>query len=210
MTLEEWNIAFQFSSAVLLGLTFAVGAGAIITGYFINKRQAVRIATLGSEVVEANRKANERAGRLELEAARQREKAAKAESDLLELQQRVKPRMFTDDQRRSLIDALKRSSPKGLVTITCVLGDGEGFAFASQVDEILKAADWPTTGVNQSVFVPQNPVGLGIVVQSAATVPPFVGALQRAFGSVGLALPISELATLTVGTTQLWIGNKPQ
>jgi hypothetical protein len=43
MSLEHWNTVLQFASAVLLGMTFAVGAGAIFTGYLIGKRQDERI-----------------------------------------------------------------------------------------------------------------------------------------------------------------------
>jgi hypothetical protein len=45
MSLESWNALFNFASAVLLGLTFAVGAGAVITGHFVNKRQSERLET---------------------------------------------------------------------------------------------------------------------------------------------------------------------
>src|SRR5438046_8263577 len=57
--LEDWNITLQFASLVLLGLTFAIGGGAIVTGYFVGKRQEVRIANAGRDAAEATKKAAE-------------------------------------------------------------------------------------------------------------------------------------------------------
>jgi len=86
MSLEQWNTVLQFSSALLLGLTFAVGAGAIFTGYLIGKRQDERLAVTERDAAEANKQAalagqgtasalaqaaaaNERAAGLEAKAA---------------------------------------------------------------------------------------------------------------------------------------------
>lgn len=46
MTLEEWNTVLKFGSAVLLGLTFAVGALTIFTSHILSKRQAVELERL--------------------------------------------------------------------------------------------------------------------------------------------------------------------
>ncbi len=185
MTLDSWNSLFQTLSIVLLFLTFAVGAGAVITSRKIAVREQSRLANAEQGTAEANKKAaeaaegtaraaadaaaaNERTVKLELETAQQRERAAKAERELLEVQERIKPRRLTDLSRAQLIAALRQANPKGLVTVNCVLGDGEGFAFATQIDETLKAAGWPTTGVNQSVYGGgANPIGFGVLVHSA-------------------------------------------
>lgn len=120
MTLEDWSTVFQFASVILLGLTFAIGAGAIWTSYLVGKRQQERIATAGQQAAEANEKAakategtakaladaanaNERAGKIELEAAQQRERAANAERELLELQEQMKPRRLTAEQRSRML-----------------------------------------------------------------------------------------------------------
>jgi hypothetical protein len=173
-------------------------------------KQAANAEKQAAQAGEGTAKALAQAAKLELEASQQRERAAKAEHDLLELQQRIKPRRFTAEQSRLLIDALKRSPAKGLVELDCVLGDVEGRAFAIQIDEILKAASWPSTGVNQAAFSGRNPIGFGTVVHAAVTAPPYALALQEAFESVGLPLDGAEDAKLAEGTLRILIGNKPQ
>src|SRR5262245_31940019 len=106
MSLQDWNTFFNFSSAVLLGLTFAIGAGAVITGHLVNQRQQERIARAQQGASDAAAKAAEAqkgadaanlaaakaqavTATLEIEAAKQREKATQAETALLELQARL-------------------------------------------------------------------------------------------------------------------------
>lgn len=122
--------------------------------------------------------------------------------------ERRKPRQITLQQRARLVEILS-AGPKGSVDIECVLGDGEGLAFANQIDEVLKAAGWTTTGVSQGVFTPTNPAGAGILVHSGRTAPPYAGALQHAFGSVGLPLGGLEQGQLPEGKVQILVGVKP-
>lgn len=227
-TLDSWNSLLQTLSVALLFLTFAVGAGAVMTSRRIAAREQTRLVNAEQSTAEANRRAaeaaegtaraaadaasaKERTVKLELEAAQQREKAANAERELFEVKNQIKPRRLDAVQRASLIVALSQANPKGLVTVNCVLGDGEGFAFASQIDDVLKAAGWPTTGVNQGVYAGgANPVGFGILVRSAAKAPPHAGALQHAFTAAGMPLAGAEQSSIDEGTVILLIGNKPQ
>ena len=228
MTLDSWNSLLQTASVALLFLTFAVGAGAVITSRKIAMREQSRLANAERSTAEANMKAaeaaegtaraaadaaaaNERTVRPELETAQQRERAANAERELLEVQERIRPRRLNEATRAALVAALRQANPKGLVTVNCVLGDGEGFAFATQVDEALKAAGWPTTGVNQGVYGGgANPVGFGVVVRSAATAPPYAAALKRAISTAGIPVGGAQNAELPEGAVVLLIGNKPQ
>jgi hypothetical protein len=173
------------------------------------EQQAAQTAGGTAHALKEAAAANERAGKLEIEAAGQRERAAKAERDLLELRERLKPRQFTTEQRAKLTDGLKRATPKGLVEIFCVLGDGEGLRFANEMDEILKDAGWPTSGVNQGVYPGGNPVGYGLIVHAVATAPPYAAALQRSFEQAGIEMQGLEVADLAEGTVRLLIGNKP-
>jgi len=157
MRLEDWNTVLQFASAILLGLTFAVGAGAIFTGYLIGKRQEVRIAATEQGTAEANKKAaeagegtakalaqvaaaNERATKLEFEAAQQRERAAKAEHDLLDLQQRLASRRIAPKEHAALVSALKPH--RGAVVEVTKLGDLEAGQFAHDILSVLAEAGW--------------------------------------------------------------------
>jgi hypothetical protein len=146
--------------------------------------------------------------RVEVELAQQQERAAIAERSLLELRQKVTPRAVSAEQRKHLISAL-RQAPKGSVQVLCVLGDGEGFAFAAQIDGVLKESGWPVSDLLQGAFGPRNPVGIFMRVKSASTAPPHAAALQHAFESAGIPLPAGEDPTLAEGLTQIVVGNKP-
>jgi hypothetical protein len=145
--------------------------------------------------------------RVEIDLAKQKEKAATAEHALLQLQRRAEPRRISADQRVRLV-ALLSQSPKGKVSISCVLGDGEGLAFAKDIDDVLKAAGWETN-FGQGVYSGGNPVGFGIVVRNAISAPPYATALQRAFFSVGIPVAGEENPQLNAGDIQIIVGNKP-
>ena len=92
MKLEDWNTVLQFASAVLLGLTFAIGAGAIFTGYMVGKRQEVRIAATEHGTAEANKnaaEAGEGTAKALAEAAAANERSQRLESGNLALRGQV-------------------------------------------------------------------------------------------------------------------------
>lgn len=157
MTLPSLEtVSFFASVAVVLLTVFAAIAGAFAL-YFSSRLGAVKdaalerfktesattIATAGERAAEANNKAaeaNERAKALELEVAKQRERAAKAEKDLLELQQRLAWRSFTTDQQQKLVAELSRFG--GVNVVVTQLGEVEAGLFAKQLLSILTAARW--------------------------------------------------------------------
>jgi len=53
--------------------------------------------------------------------------------------------------QNSLVTNLKTIPPLD-VEVTCVLGDTEGFALASQIKNVFEKAEWKVSGVNQAVF----------------------------------------------------------
>jgi len=146
--------------------------------------------------------------RVETELAKQRESTAKAERSLLELQRHMQPRRISAEQRARLL-AILTHGPKGKVSINCVLGDGEGHTFANEIDAVLKASGWETTGVNQGVYSGGNPVGFGIIVRSGIGAPPYAVVLQRAFFSIGIPMDGAENPQLAEGDVQILVGNKP-
>lgn len=109
-------------------------------------RKAAEAAEGTAKAAADSARANERSATIELEAAEQRERAAKAEQDLIEMQHRIEPRQIGRDGGTILIAALKSAQPKGNVAMQAVMGDAEGSAFAEQLDKILKAGGWTTTG----------------------------------------------------------------
>src|SRR5262245_12062664 len=95
----------------------------------------VEAARAGAEAASAN----ERTKTLELEAGKQRERAAEAERRLLELHEKAKSRQIPEEQRTRLVTLLSAASPKGLVGLGSVRGDAEGGTLAEQIEEVLKA-----------------------------------------------------------------------
>ncbi|HKW76720.1 MAG TPA: hypothetical protein VJN64_14410, partial [Terriglobales bacterium] len=122
MTVEGWKQIFDVATVVLLFLTFACGAGVLITTNAINKRQESQLRQFDKDLTGAKTelgKQQERAAkaeqgvagleeaasdakaaqqRVETELAAQQERAAKAEKALVELQQRASPRRITKEQ----------------------------------------------------------------------------------------------------------------
>ena len=60
-------------------------------------------------------------------------------------------RVLAPEVQQSLIANLK-TLPALSVEVTCVMGDTEGFAFATQIKEVFEKAGWTVNGVNQAVF----------------------------------------------------------
>jgi hypothetical protein len=176
MSLEHWNTVLQFASAVLLGLTFAVGAGAIFTGYLIGKRQDERIATTERDAAEANERA------AELEA-----KAAQLQLDLEKERAARLPRNISAQNRARLLACL-RAGPKGPVIVVPKTFDEEAEAYANQIFQVLRDAQFeirPLTG--------QRPLGFGsagafMFVSDMSHPPPHAGHIQGCFGQIGVEL----------------------
>lgn len=79
MSVETLKSIFDTATVVLLFLTFACGAGALITGNVMNKRQAEQLRQLGLDVAQANQRsaeANEKAEAEHLARVRIEEKLA--------------------------------------------------------------------------------------------------------------------------------------
>jgi hypothetical protein len=153
--------------------------------------------------------ANERTKTVEEEAGKLRERAAKAERKLFELQERIKPRRISEEQRMRLTTRLSAASPKGLVGLEHVPGDAEGGTFAEQIEEVLKAAGWPTTRISPATYDGGNPPGLFVLVKSASTAPARGAVLQRVFSEAEIQLPAYTKSNLGADDVHIIIGTKP-
>jgi multidrug efflux pump subunit AcrA (membrane-fusion protein) len=71
MDMEWWKAFFEIGGVVLLFLTFAFGAGFMLTSKKVNERQAERLRVFDSELTEAK-----------TELSKQQERAAKAEASI--------------------------------------------------------------------------------------------------------------------------------
>lgn len=218
MKLEDWNTVLQFASAVLLGLTFAVGAGAIFTGYLISKRQDERIVATERGTADANKRAaeagegtakalaeaaatNERANKLEIEAARQRERAAKAEHDLLELQQRLAWRRISPKEHVAFVAALKPFA--GSIVEVTKIGDSEAGQFADDIVSVFIEAGW---GVQRNFVGIDSPptYGLRCSINEGSPAGKALAAILRALPTVSVAHAASSAVV-----AQVFVGLKP-
>lgn|GEM_PF-5320881 len=128
--------------------------------------------------------ANERAAKLELDAATQRQRAAIAERSLLELQQKLAPREFTAVERKTLIEFL-HSAPKGEIDISQT-GDPEASRFAETIAQLLVDAGWTLNSqVGMWVGTP-TVAGVVIIVRDTNHAPARAKSLQDAFKLIGL------------------------
>lgn len=183
MSLEDWNTVLQFASAILLGLTFAIGAGAIFTGYMVGRRQEVRIAATEHGTAEANKKAaeaGEGTAKALAEAATANERSQRLESGNLVLRGQVAglEKEAAEAKRRQaeaeiqLAEIKKEQEPRGIflagffsalkkappskVIIMYQEGSPETFLFTTTLVMQLGVAGWE---------VPK-PVGMASIVSS--------------------------------------------
>lgn len=164
----------------------------------------VEIVRLRVETARANQQTVEISLKVEEEARKRLE----AERALLELQERLQPRFLTAKQELQIIKELKSSPIKGTeIQIFCLVGDGEGFAFAQQIDGVLKKAGWTTKGVIPGPH--GNAKGVFIAVQTTSTAPEYRVVLQRAFESIGIKVNTIEERWQHSGSLTIIIGRKP-
>jgi hypothetical protein len=108
------------------------------------------------------REANERSTKLELETAQQRERAAKAEHDLLALQQRLAWRRIGLREHSEFVAALKPFA--GAAVEVTKLAEAEAGQFAD--DLMLTDAKW-NVSLNMSGYVSPPPYGLKCSINDA-------------------------------------------
>lgn len=154
---------------ILVLLTFALGAGALMTGNRINEKQTSRLVTL------------------ETELAKSKERAAIAERQLLEIKEGLKPRVVSLENVARLREALAAITDKVPLRVGIAGGDAEAHAFGGQLIEALTAAGWKVDGLTL-----MDVTGTGMALVVAKSVPPYVKRLFAAFGAGGVHLPIQE------------------
>jgi len=168
MTVEGLKTAFDWMAVILLFLTFAAGAGVLITGNIINRRQEDKLRTFDSDLTSAKSalaKQQERAAnadarvaglekdasdaktaqqQVETELAKQRERTAsseKAASDAaLTLAKFMQPRTLSPEQQEKSIAALKPFAGQNFAF--AVFPDPEPLALLRVLNELLQAAGW--------------------------------------------------------------------
>jgi hypothetical protein len=154
MSLEGWKSFFEIGGVILLLLTFAFGAGALIVNNRLNAIQAKELgdfrikfeeeqqktALAQKEVAEAKKAAGDADSKAEgfrLDIAKANERAAEATLALAKLKQ---PRVLTREQQERIFSKIKQFSGQSFAAYT--FQDQESIDFANAVGRILLGANW--------------------------------------------------------------------
>lgn len=167
-TLVDWINIGVFISLVL---SFAFGGTSILLG--------IKLGRLKDAQAEAAQK------KFELDLATQQERAAKAERELLEVQERMKPWHFGQRQEADFLAALNgRPKSKGKVEIGFTGTDVNGQRFAMELLLLLtKKAGWAAKFM--SGLASNHGRGITIGVKDADHPPPAAVALREALEKAG-------------------------
>jgi hypothetical protein len=162
MSLEWWKSFFEIGGVILILLTFAFGAGALIVNNRLGAIQDAQLRQFDKDLTDEK-------GALadaKTEMAVQQERAATAEKALLELQQKIKWRSVSPEQRKEFLAAVSNIK-KGSVVITVAGGDAEAISFANELRSLLKEGKYSVPPVDVvPLLYPEFSVGLHLVIQS--------------------------------------------
>lgn len=166
-----------------------------------DNQSALDIATARSAAALATEKAetaNERTSKIELEAAQQRERAAKAERDLLELQQRLAWRRVSQKEHGEFVAALKPFA--GSVVEVTKLGEAEAGQFADDLFKMLTDAKWKVS-LDSSGYVSPPPYGLQCIVNDTTPAGKALAAILKSLPTATVASnpKLPTVATIIVG-----------
>jgi hypothetical protein len=168
MSAELWKSVFDWATVVLIALTVFSGAGALITGGIISRRQDERLRQFDKDLTGARTelgKQQERAAnadarvasleqaaavakatqqRVETELEAQKERTAKAQKDAsdaaLALARFKEPRTIRPERQEGFIAALKPFARQKFAL--AVFPDPEPLALARTLDSLAKSAAW--------------------------------------------------------------------
>jgi hypothetical protein len=223
-TLFKWSNAF-----IIIGAVFAlVGAfGAIWTGGIRERYGDERISRNEADTALARKTAataNEGAATANANAATANENAAKAnertellrQSNLevqrelerermerLRLEESVAPRRLSDEQRSSLITAL-RSAPQPLTVQVTLLGDQEAGTYGKAILEALNAANVQGSAGRAGIMTPP-PYGIKLTLQQGN---PKSVAIKAAFEQAHIPIT-SSFADTGAFDARILIGLRP-
>ena len=137
MSVESLKAFFDVGTVALLFLTFAFGAGVLITGNIINERQAAQLRQFTNDLKDKDVKIAQ-ANRLAADANKATEDERTAR---VELEAKVAWRTFSDAQRKDIESNLSRFSGQ-LAECSFLSSDTEAFAFSSEIAAALRASNW--------------------------------------------------------------------
>jgi hypothetical protein len=150
--------------------------------------------------------ANERAAKLELDAATQRQRAAIAERQLLQVRESLAARVLTRAEMKALTRALADGAT-GTIEIRLSDNSREVAAFGLQITEALTASGWSVNG--PLVWYSNEPfTGLVILIRDSDHAPIRAKTLQDALTSADIPSAARSVASLNADEVLLVVGPK--
>jgi hypothetical protein len=218
MPVEWWKSFFEFGGVVLLFLTFAFGAGFMLTGKVVNERQERQLRQFDKDLTDAKTalgKQQERAANADAqvagleqdavdaktEMARQQARAATAERSLLELQQRLAHRRISKSDHDKLVASLRQY--RGSAVNLTKLGDSEAAQFADDLVAVLSDARWHVT---LSIIGTLSPPRYGLMCSVDTN-----SSAGRSLATVLRTLPTADVKTASHQgfIAEIFVGLKP-
>jgi hypothetical protein len=202
-TVDDWNTAFQVLTTMFVAGTVLTGLGAMFTDRAVRKRQAEELAITKANTVK-----------LQTDLAAQQERAAKAEKELLEVQERFKPRTMSQSEQNNLVGLLRayaslarEAKEKNRETLWIVhpTGDTEATVFASMLTGLFIQAGWEPN--LRDLALSEHTVGLEILVQDANNLPLLAQALKRVLEEARIPFAVKSEPN-TDARTWLIVGSK--
>lgn len=189
---SELGSKVDFWNSMVLWALFitALAAAAIVFSQrmaFVRARQLADTQEKINRIKEAEAKATQQ--RVEFDLAKQQERAANAEKDLLKLQAQMNPRTLTTEQITQLLSNL-RASPKGVVRVACVSGvSPEPCTFAKALARIFIEGGWTVTAINEDLYA-FTVVGLHLAGHDDETTRLHGEILAKAIRSIGFPVKV--------------------
>jgi hypothetical protein len=129
MSIEAWKSIFDWATVVLIAFTVFSGAGALITGNIIGKRQEAIQMKFEKELADAKKALGS-----------QEERVETLRGDNLRLQALIQPRELTPDQQRDIGKELLPFEDRPVSIAAASMNDPESYHFAEQICAALKYA----------------------------------------------------------------------
>jgi hypothetical protein len=210
-TLDSWSAIFT--------LCVVIGVGGELIVHLMQSRANKRLnvlqhsEALAQEAViarlnkdSADAKASQQ--EVELDLKKQEERTAKAETNLIELQERIKPRHLSKEQKDTLVGLLSNQQPISPIVFWS-MGVPDGEMLGKDFIEVFDKIKWEVTAHNSgTVFPDQQFAGVIIAIHSGDVDVPQAGALQKALEKIGIRAKGSVNPAVPAGTFELRIGVK--
>ena len=170
-------------------------------GYLVNSQMTAR----------ANQKVQEEthlAQVVQTEVVIAETRKADAEHKLAEALAVNAPRQVTEAQRHDFIAALK-DAPKGRVEVYIYdYRDQEVQGYATQIRNLLVLAGYDCGEKVQVSNKPYSPEGILVVAKDPRSAPEHAGAIQHAFGEIGIDAPAARDENLDLDQVIVVVGRK--